>query len=203
MVSDCNTSMDTLSEGSNIENETVETSDLEELEDDDYLPVPRDPLLRAHSPMDGGDNISARAGQAPSDSDDSESDFASFHQQWTSDPEQFKRRDRNAYNLNPRPSTTLPNEAKAVDYFKEFWDQALIEKLTAETSVYMQFGCIFWIHAFYLCLGINILTLDTCCCLYWIMQLKCPLQDNYRSVTFLTIPFLYFNEFSKFFLHNV
>ena len=85
MTSDCNTSMDTLSGGSDIERETVETSDLEELEDDDYLPVPRDPLLRAYSPMGGGDNINARAGQAPSDSADSESDFVSFHQQWTSD----------------------------------------------------------------------------------------------------------------------
>ena len=47
MASDCNTSMDTLSEGSDIETETVKTSDLGELEDDDYLPVPRDPLVRA------------------------------------------------------------------------------------------------------------------------------------------------------------
>ena len=47
MASDYNTSMDTLSESSNIEMETVETSDLEELEDYDYLPVPRDLLLRA------------------------------------------------------------------------------------------------------------------------------------------------------------
>ena len=34
MASDCNASMDTLSEGSDIEMETVETPDLEELEDD-------------------------------------------------------------------------------------------------------------------------------------------------------------------------
>ena len=66
---------------------------------------------------------------------------------------------------------------------------------TLYICVYMQFGYIFWIHTFYLCLGINILTLDTCCCLYWITQLKCPLQDNYRSVTFLTITFLFFNDF--------
>ena len=54
---DYNTSMDTLSEWSDIEMENVETSDLEELQDDDYLPVSRDPLLRAQSPMGGGDNI--------------------------------------------------------------------------------------------------------------------------------------------------
>ena len=66
MASDYNTSMDTLSEGSDMKMETVETSDLEELEDDDYLPVPRNPLLRAQSPMSGGDNIKARAEQAPS-----------------------------------------------------------------------------------------------------------------------------------------
>ena len=77
MASDYNMSMDTLSEGSDTELEKVETSDLE---DDDYLPVPRDSLLRAQSSMGGGDNINARAGQAPSDSDDSESDFVSFHQ---------------------------------------------------------------------------------------------------------------------------
>ena len=53
MASDCNTSMDTLSERSNIEMETVETSDLEELEDGDYLPVPRDPLLSTQSSMGG------------------------------------------------------------------------------------------------------------------------------------------------------
>ena len=58
----------------------VETSYLKELEDDDYLPVPRDPSLRAQSPMGRGNNINARAGQAPSGSDDSESDFVSFHQ---------------------------------------------------------------------------------------------------------------------------
>ena len=29
---------------------------------------------------------------------------------------------KNAYNLNPGPNTAIPNEAKAVDYFKEFWD---------------------------------------------------------------------------------
>ena len=83
MASDYNTSMDTLSEGSNIEMEKVETSGLEELEDDDYLPVPRDPLLRAQRGihMGGGNNINASAGQAPSDSDDSQSDFVSFHQQ--------------------------------------------------------------------------------------------------------------------------
>ena len=144
MASDYNTSMDTLSDGSDIEMEKVETSDLEELEDDDYLPVPRDPLLRAQSPMGGGDNINARAGQAPSDSDDSESDFVSFHQQWTSDPEHFKRRVRNAYNSNPGPNTALPNEAKAVDYFKEFWDQALIDKMTAQTNRYTQQQRLFW-----------------------------------------------------------
>ena len=65
--------------------------------------------------------------------------------------------------------------------------------LTLYICVYMQFGCIFWIHTFYLCLRINILTLDTCCCLYWITQLKYPLQDNYRSVIFLTITFFYFS----------
>ena len=53
MVSGCKTSVDTLSEGSDIELETVETSDLEELEDDDYLPLPRDQSLRAQSPMSG------------------------------------------------------------------------------------------------------------------------------------------------------
>ena len=88
--------------------------------------------------MGEGDNINARAGQASSDSDDSESDFVSVHQQWTSDPEQFNRMVRNAYNLNPGPNKALPNEAKAVDYFKEFWDQALIDKLTAETNRYAQ-----------------------------------------------------------------
>ena len=76
--------------------------------------------------MDGGDSINARAGQAPSDSDDSESDFVSFHQQWTYDPEQFNRGVRSAYSLNPGPNTALPNEAKAIRYFKELWDQALI-----------------------------------------------------------------------------
>ena len=121
MASDYSTSMDTLSEGSDIEREKVETSDLEELEDDDYLPVPRDPLLRVQSPMGGG-----------------ESDFVSFHQQWTSDPEQVNRTVRNAYNLNPGPNTALPNEAKSTDYFKEFWDQALIDKLIAETNRYAQ-----------------------------------------------------------------
>ena len=137
MVSDCNTSIDTLSERSDIEMEIVETSDLEELEDDDYLSVPKDPLLRAQSPISGGD-INAKAGQAPSDSDDSEFDLVSFHQHWTSDPEQFNRKVRNAYNSNPRPNTALPHEAKAVDYFKEFWDQASIDKLTAETNRYAQ-----------------------------------------------------------------
>ena len=53
MVSDCNTSMYTLSEASDIEMKTVETSDLEELADDDFLPVPRYLLLRAQSPMGG------------------------------------------------------------------------------------------------------------------------------------------------------
>ena len=118
--------------------EKVETSDLEELEDDDYLPVSRDPLLMAQSPMDGGDNINARTEQAPSDCDESESDFISFHQQWTSDPDEFNRRVRSAYPLNPGPNTALPNEGKAIDYFKEFWDQALIDKLTAETNRYAQ-----------------------------------------------------------------
>ena len=272
MASDWNTSMDTLSEGSDNEMETVDTSDLEESEDDDYLPVPRDPFLTAKSPIGWGDNINARAGQAPSDSDDSESDFVRFHQQWTSDPEPFNRRVRNVYNSNPGPNTALPNEAKAVDYFKEFWDQALIDKLTAETNRYAQqqrlfqppprfaakwkpvqeeemmaflglctstsdWGmlcsacplqscqwsingppmdtldivhmCIYAIWMYILdmyllsVLGENILTLNTCCCLYWITLLKCPLQDNYRSVTFLTITFLFFKEFSKFFLHDV
>ena len=143
MASDCNISIDTLSEGSDIETETVETSNLEELEDH-YPPVPRGPLLRAQSPMGGGDNINAKAGQALSGSDDSESDFVRFHQQWTSDPEQFKRRLRNAYNSNPGPNTALPNEAKGVDYFKEFWDQALIDKLTAETNRYAQQQRLFW-----------------------------------------------------------
>ena len=41
MDSDCNTSLNTLSDRSDIEIETVETSDLENVEDDDYLPVPR------------------------------------------------------------------------------------------------------------------------------------------------------------------
>ena len=95
--------------------------------------------------MGGGDNINARAGQAPSDSDDSESDFVSFHQQCTSDPEQFNRRVRNAYNLNPGPNTALPNEAKAIDYFKEFWDQTLIDKLIAETNRYAQQQRLFWL----------------------------------------------------------
>ena len=94
--------------------------------------------------MDGHDNINARAGQAPSDSDYSESDFVSFHQQWTSDPEQFNGRVRNAYSLNPGPNTALPNEAKAVDYFKEFWDEALIDKLTAETNRCAQQQRLFW-----------------------------------------------------------
>ena len=138
IASDCNTSLDTLSEGSDIEMETVETSDLEELEDDDYLPVPKDLLLRAQKAMGGGDNISARVGQAPSDSNVSEPDFVSFHQQWTSDPEQFNRRVRNAYNSYPGPNIVLTNEAKAVDYFNEFWDQALIGKLIAETNRYAQ-----------------------------------------------------------------
>ena len=144
MASDCNTSVDTLSEGSDIEMETVETSGLEELEDDDYLPVPRDPLLRAQSSKGGVDNISAMAGQAPSDSDDSEPDFVSFYQQWTSDPEQFNRRGRNVYNSNPGSNTELPNEAKAVDYFKEFWDQALIDKLIAETNRYAEQQRLLW-----------------------------------------------------------
>ena len=56
----------------------------------------------------------------------------------TSDTEQFNRRVRNANNLNPGPNTALPNEAKATDYFKEFWDQALTDKLTAETNRYAQ-----------------------------------------------------------------
>ena len=105
--------------------------------------------------MGEGDNINTRAWQAPSDSDDSESDFVSFHQQWTSDPEQFNRRVRNTYNLNPGPNTALPNEARAIDYFKEFWVQALIDKLTAETNRYAQqqklfHKGIYWVIVLYL-----------------------------------------------------
>ena len=54
MASDCNTSLDTLSEGSDIEIETVETSDLEELEDDDYLPVPRGSIVKSPKPHGWG-----------------------------------------------------------------------------------------------------------------------------------------------------
>ena len=149
MASDCNTFVDTLSGGSDIEIERVETSDLEELEDDDYLPVPRDPLLRAQSPMVGVTTSMQGQGNFP--------------------------------------QTVVISEPDKTLYI----------------CVYMQFGCIFWIHIFYLHLGINILTLDTCCCLYWITKLKCPFQDNYKSVTFPTITFLFFNELSKFFLHDV